>query len=163
MDATAWATFWVFLGFVVFFAILFYMGVPAKLLAAVDARSARIRSDLDDARRLRKEAQALLEEYRRKRGEAETEAAAIVEQARREAHAFAEEARTRIGDYVERRTKAVEQRIAQAETQAVAEVRSRAIDVATAAAAQLLAERAKGKAGEELIERSIAALRKNLN
>jgi F-type H+-transporting ATPase subunit b len=64
---------------------------------------------------------------------------------------------------VERRTKAVEQRIAQAETQAIAEVRSRAIDVATIAAARILAERARGKAGDELLERSIAAVRKNLN
>jgi F-type H+-transporting ATPase subunit b len=163
MDATAWATFWVFLGLLVFVGILVYMGVPAKLLAALDARTARIRTDLDDARRLREEAQALLGEYQRKRGEAEAEAAAIVAQARREAQAFAEEARARIGEYVERRTRAVEQRIAQAETQAVAEVRTRAVDVATAAAARLLGEHAKGKAGDELIERSIAALRKNLN
>jgi F-type H+-transporting ATPase subunit b len=163
MDATAWATFWVFLGLVVFLAIVAYMGVPAKLIAALDARSGRIKADLDDARRLREEAQALLEQYRRRRGEAEAEAAAIVEQAQREARAFAEEARARINDYVERRTKAVEQRIAQAETQAVAAVRSRAIDVATIAAARILAERAKGKAGDELVARSIAAVRKNLN
>ncbi len=73
------------------------------------------------------------------------------------------EAKARIEDYVARRTRAVEQRIAQAETQAVAEVKSRAIDVAAAAAGLILAERAKGKAGDELVARSIDAVRKNLN
>jgi F-type H+-transporting ATPase subunit b len=82
---------------------------------------------------------------------------------RREAEALSEEARGRIADYVSRRTKAVEQRIAQAEAQAVAEVRSRAIDVATAAAGKILAEKAEGRAGDELIERSIAAVRSNLS
>jgi F-type H+-transporting ATPase subunit b len=162
MDATAWATFWVFLGLIVFIGILFYMGVPKMLVSALDARAARIRSDLDEARRLREEAQTLLSEYQRRRGEAQAEADAIIAQARREAEVLSEEARGRIADYVARRTKAVEQRIAQAETQAVAEVRSRAIDVATAAAAKILAEKAQGRAGEELIERSIATVRSNL-
>jgi F-type H+-transporting ATPase subunit b len=163
MNATAWATFWVFLGFLVFIGILVYMKIPAKLVAALDARSAKIRQDLDDARRLREEAQALLAEYKRRYGEAESEAQAILTQAQHEAQAFTEEARARIEDYVARRTRAVEQRIAQAETQAVAEVRSRAIDVATAAAAKILAESAKGETGDALIKRSIKAVRSNLN
>ena len=79
MNATAWATFWVFLGFLVFLGILVYLKVPAKLAAALDARAAKIKSDLDDARRLREEAQALLAEYQRRRGEAEAEAEAIVD------------------------------------------------------------------------------------
>ncbi len=163
MDATAWATFWVFMGFVVFLGILVYLKVPAKLASALDARSAKIRSELEDARRLREEAQSLVSEYQRRRGEAQAEAEAIVAQARREAEALSEEARTRLADYVTRRTKAVEQRIAQAETQAVAEVRGRAVDVAAAAAARILAERAQGGAGDELVGRSIAAVRTNLN
>src|SRR5688572_28527455 len=163
MNATAWATFWVFLGFLVFIGILLYMKIPAKLVAALDARSAKIRQDLDDARRLREEAQALLAEYKRRYGEAESEAQAILTQARHEAQAFTEEARARIEDYVARRTRAVEQRIAQAETQAVAEVRSRAIDVATAAAAKILAESSKGETGDALIKRSIKAVRSYLN
>ncbi len=163
MDATAWATFWVFLGLVVFIALLVYMKIPGKLVAAIDQRTAKISSDLEDARRLREEAQALLGEYQRRRGEAEGEAQAIIAQARREAEALTEEARIRIEDFVTRRTKAVEQRIAQAETQAVAEVRSRAIDVATAAASRILADKARGQTGDELIDRSIAAVRTNLN
>jgi F-type H+-transporting ATPase subunit b len=163
MNATAWATFWVFAGFVVFAAVLVYMKVPGKLVAALDARAAKIRADLDEARRLREEAQALVEEYRKKRGEAEAEAEGIITQARHEAETLSAEAHARIEEYVARRTKAVEQRIAQAETQAVAEVRSRAIDIATAAAARLLAEKAKGRTSEELIERSIEAVKSNLN
>lgn len=163
MDATAWATFWVFMGFLVFLGILFYLGVPAKITAALDARSEKIRSELDDARRLREEAQALLAEYQRRRGEAESEAEEIISHARREAEALGEEARSRLEEYVTRRTKAVEQRIAQAETQAVAEVRGRAIDVAAAAAALIVAEKARGEAGDQLVGRGIDAVRANLN
>jgi F-type H+-transporting ATPase subunit b len=163
MDATQWATFWVFAALVVFIGVLIYLKVPGMAVAALDKRAEKIRAELDQARRLREEAEALLKEYERKRGEAESEAAAIVAQAKREAEALAEEARVRIEDYVVRRTKAVEARIAQAEQQAVTEVRSRAIDVATAAASRILADEAKGKKGEELIERSIASVRKNLN
>jgi F-type H+-transporting ATPase subunit b len=163
MDATAWATVWVALGLLVFIGILVYVKVPGKLTEALDKRSARIRSDLEDARRLREEAAALLAEYQKKRGEAEAEAAAIVAQAKRESEALAVETRARLDDYVMRRTKAVEQRIAQAETQAIAEVKSRAIDVATAAAARILGEKAKGRTGEELVRRSIDSVRKHLN
>ena len=163
MDATAWATFWVFLGLAVFVGILLYLKLPGKLTAALDQRAAKIKSDLDDARRLREEAEALVADYRKKHGEAAAEAEAIVAQAKREAEALSQEARARIDDYVIRRTKAVESRIAQAEAQAVAEVRSQAIDVATAAAARLLAEKAKGKTGDELVASSIETVRKTLN
>jgi F-type H+-transporting ATPase subunit b len=163
MDATQWATFWVFLAFLVFFGVLVYMKVPGMLIAALDKRADKIRADLDEARRLREEAQALLREYELKRGEAEAEAQAIVGQAKREAEVLGEEARARIEDYVARRTRAVESRIAQAEQQAVAEVRGRAIDVATAAAGRILADEAKGAKGEDLVARSIEVVRKNLN
>lgn len=163
MNATAWATVWVLLGFLVFIGILVYLKAPAKLIAALDVRAAKIRSELEDARRLREEAAALLAEYQKKRGEAEAEAAAIITQARRESEGLGEEARSRMADYVARRTKAVEQRIAQAETQAVAEVRGRAVDVAAAAASRILRDKAAGRTGDELIERSIETVRKNLN
>ena len=163
MDATAWATLWVFVGLLVFIAVLLYMKAPAMLTAALDRRTEKIRSDLADARRLREEAVALLAEYQKKFGEAEAEASAIVTQARREAEALSEEAHARIEDYVARRTRAVEARIAQAESQAVAEVRERAIDVAAAAAARILAEKAKGRTGDELVERAIESVRAKIN
>ena len=163
MDATAWATFWAFMGLIVFLAILVYLKVPQKIAGVLDSRAETIRTQLDDARRLREEAQALLAEYQRRRREAEEEAEGIVGQARREAEAIAAETRQKMQEYVERRTKGVEQRIAQAEAQAIAEVRSRAVDVAAAAAARILAERAQGDAGRELVDQSIGTVRANLN
>jgi len=163
MNATQWATLWVFLGLLVFIAIMIYVKAPGMAVAALDKRADKIKADLEEARRLRAEAEALLKEYERKRGDAEKEAAAIVEQAKREAAALGQEARARIEDYVTRRTKAVEARIAQAETQAVAEVRSRAIDVAAPAAGRILAEEAKGNKGDALVARAIETVRKSLN
>ena len=163
MDATAWATFWAFMGLLVLIGIMIYVKVPQRIIEALDNRAATIRTQLDDARRLREEAQALLAEYQRRRREAESEAEDIVNQARREADAIAADAREKMQDYIERRTRGVEQRIAQAEAQAIAEVRGRAVDVATAAAARILAERAEGDAGRALIDSSITAVRKNLN
>lgn len=163
MDATAWATLWVFLALLALIGIMIYLKVPGRVLGALDARSEKIRAELADAARLRDEAKALLAEYERRRGEAEAEAKAIIDQARREADAMASEARERLEDYVVRRTRAVEQRIAQAESQAVSEVRSRAVDVATAAASRILAEKADGVARRSLIDQSIAAIRSNLN
>ncbi len=163
MNATQWATLWVFLGLLVVVGIMIYVKVPGMITKALDQRADKIRSDLEEAERLRAEAEALLKEYRKKHAQAESEAAAIITQAKHEAEALAAEARARIEDYVVRRQKAVEARIAQAEQQAVAEVRSRAIDVAAAAAGRILADEAKGKKGDELVERSIDQVRKSLN
>lgn len=163
MDASSWATVWVLLALFAFIGILIYVKVPRLIVTALDNRAAKIRDELEEARKLREEAEALLAEYKEKTGNAEAEAEAIITQAKREADALSQEAKVRIEDYVTRRTRAVEQRIAQAESQAVAEVRSRAIDVAAAAAGRLLAERAKGAGGDELVARSIDTVRKNLN
>jgi len=163
MDATSLATIWVLVGFLVFLGILVYVGAPRMLTTALDKRAETIRAELDEAQKLRKEAEALLAEYKEKTGNAEAEAQAIIAQAHREAEALSSEAKGRIEDYVARRTRAVEQRIAQAETQAVAEVKSRAVDVAAAAASRILAERGKGSVGKDLIESSIEQVRKNLN
>lgn len=88
-------TFWVGIAFIVFIGILVYQGVPAMLNKALDARADAIRTELDEARRLREEARSILADYQRKHREAEDEAKAIVAQARREAEVLAEE--TQIG------------------------------------------------------------------
>jgi F-type H+-transporting ATPase subunit b len=163
MDATSLATIWVLLGFLVFVGILIYVGAPRMLVSALDKRADAIRTELDEAQKLRQEAEALLAEYKEKTGNAQAEADAIVAQAQREAGALSAEAKVRIEEYVARRTRAVEQRIAQAESQAIAEVKSRAVDVAASAASRILAERGKGAVGEALIESSIEQVRKNLN
>src|SRR5690606_1777106 len=100
MDATFWAT----VGLVIFMAMVIYAGMPAMINKGLDARADRIRNELDDARKLRDEAQLLLAEYQKKRKEAEQEASEIVAAAKHEAEALVREAKARTEEYVERRT-----------------------------------------------------------
>jgi F-type H+-transporting ATPase subunit b len=157
------ASFWSLIALIIFLAIVVYMGAPRMIVGALDKRAAAIRTELEEARRLREEAQALLAEYQRKAREAETEASDILSQAARDAEALSAEAAERIKDYVARRTKMAEQKIAQAEAQALQEVRTRAADIAIAAAQRVLAARVTGDRATELIEKSIDDVRKRLN
>ena len=125
---------WVAVAFVIFLGILGYFGAHRRVIDALDQRQARIKAELDEARRLRDEAQALLADYQRKQREAGREAEAIIAGATAEAERMALEAKTRMEDFVTRRTKMAEAKIAQAETQALADVRAAAADAAVAAA-----------------------------
>ena len=154
---------WVALGFLLFLGLLAYLGVHRKLIASLDQRQARIKGELDEARRLREEAQALLAEFERKGREAEGEAAAIIASAKAEAERLAAEAKTRMEDFVARRTKMAEAKITQAEAQALADVRSAAADAAVAAAEKILAAAAKGKVAETLLTQGIEDVRKKFN
>ena len=136
------ATFWALIGLIIFLAVLVYFGVPGMIGKSLDARAEHIRNDLDEARRLRDEAQQLLAEYQRKRKEAEQEAQDIVTAAKREADMLLGEAKQKTDDYVGRRTTLAEQKIAQAERDAVAEVRGRAVDIAIEAAGKILGDQA---------------------
>ena len=155
--------FWVALGFLCFLGLLAYLGAHRKVIAALYQRQARIKSELDQARRLREEAQALLGEFERKAREAETEAEAIIAGAKAEAERLAAEAKTKAEDFVARRTKMAETKIAQAEAQAVADVRSAAADAAVAAAEKILSAAAKGKVAEDLLARGIADIKQKFN
>jgi F-type H+-transporting ATPase subunit b len=157
------AEFWVAVAFLAFLAILAYYKVPRLLAKALDDRAAAIRNELDEARRLREEAQALLADYQKKHRNAGQEAEAIVEQARREAEAFAGETRRALADTVKRRGQQAEERISRAEAQAVDEVRAAAVDMAMAAAEKILREQAAGAAGAQLIDDSIRGLKGRLN
>jgi len=154
---------WVALGFLCFLGLLAYLGAHRKLVETIDARQGRIKSELDEARRLREEAQALLTELERKGREAETEAAAIVASARAEAERLAGEAKTKAEDFVARRTKMAEAKIAQAESQALADVRSAAAEAAVAAAETILTAAAKGKVAEDLLARGIEDIKQKFN
>ncbi|MDA4630026.1 ATP F0F1 synthase subunit B, partial [Escherichia coli] len=101
---------------VIFLALMVYLKVPGVVGKSLDGRAERIRDELEEARRLREEAQSLLAEYQRKRKEAEKEAGEIVAAAQREAHAIIEETKQKTEEYVARRNKLAEQKIAQAET-----------------------------------------------
>jgi F-type H+-transporting ATPase subunit b len=157
------ATFWAFIALVIFLAVVFYVRVPRTISKSLDERAVRIRNELDEARRLREEAQQLLAEYQRKRKEAEKEAGDIVAAAKREAGQLVEDARKKTDEYVVRRTALAEQKIGQAERDAVNEVRSRAVDVAVEAARSVLAAKVDGKADADLFKASVAELKARLN
>jgi F-type H+-transporting ATPase subunit b len=157
------AEFWVAVAFFAFLAILLYYKVPALLAKALDERAAAIRTELDEARRLREEAQALLADYRKKHRNSAQEAEAIVEQARHEAEAFGHETRRALAETLQRRGRHAEERIARAEAEAVEEVRAAAVDMAIAAAEKILREQAAGAAGAQLIDESIRGLKGRLN
>src|SRR6266851_5983708 len=157
------AEFWVAVAFLLFLGCLAYLGVHRKLLAALDHRSARIKAELDEARRLREEAQAVLAEYQRKRGEAEREAQDIIAAAREEAERLVADAKGKVEEFVSRRTAMAETKITQAEAQALADVRAAAAEAAVAAAERILSETAKGKVGDDLIAQGIRDLKAKLN
>jgi F-type H+-transporting ATPase subunit b len=157
------AEFWVAVAFVIFFGVLGYFQVHRFVLSGLDERRDRIKAELDEARRLKEEAAALLAEYRRKQHEAEREAQAIVAGAKAEAERLATEAEAKMDEFVARRTKMAESKIAQAEAQALADVRSAAAEAAVSAAEVILSRSVKGKVADELISRSIADLKGKLN
>jgi F-type H+-transporting ATPase subunit b len=159
----AMAEFWVAVAFVAFLLILAYYKVPALIAKALDDRADAIRKELDEARRLREEAQSLLADYQRKHRNAGQEAEAIVEQARREAEAFSAETRKALAETVERRRRQAEEKIARAEAQAVEDVRAAAVDMAIAAAERILREKAAGPGGASLIDESIRTIKGRLN
>lgn len=154
--------YWVLIAFLIFCGILYYMGVPGAIAKALDSRADKIKSELDEARRLREEAQSLLEDYKKKQREAEAEAQAIVENAKREAETLAADTRRALAEMVERRTKAAEEKISRAEAQAVGEVKSAAVDRALAAAEKIMASRSAAS-GAAMIDASIAGLKGKLN
>jgi F-type H+-transporting ATPase subunit b len=157
------AEFWVALGFFLFIGVLVYYGIPQKMISALDQRGARIKGELDDARRLRDEAEALLAEYKRKRKEADAEAEAIIANARAEAERVAEETKTRMEEFVARRSQVAQAKIAQAESQAVADVRAAAAEAAAAAAEKILSQSAKGDVAERLLAEGIRDVKAKLN
>jgi F-type H+-transporting ATPase subunit b len=157
------AEFWVAVAFVLFVLALVRVGAHRTVLGALDDRRSRIEAELDEARRLRTEAQAVLAEYQRRRHEAEQEAQALIRSAEAEGERLKAEARTKVEEFVSRRTKMAENKIAQAEAQALAEVRSAAAEAAVAAAEKLLGGAVKGNVADQLIGDGIRDLQAKLN
>jgi F-type H+-transporting ATPase subunit b len=156
------AEFWVAIAFLVFAGVVWWVGGFGSLTSGLDARAKRIRAELDEAKRLREEAAGMLEDYKRRRTEAEAEAEAIVAGARAEAERIAQEAHSRMEDFVARRTAAAEAKIAQAETQAAAEVRAAAADAAVRVSETVLRQQLSGQAGQDLVGRGLAEVRRKL-
>ena len=157
------AEFFVLLGFLVFIFVLGYFGAHKMVLNGLDARGKAIADELDQAAKLRREAESLLASFDKKRADAEAQAASIVAEARAQAEQLGKDAALRMEEFVARRTQQAEAKIAFAEAQATAEVRAAAADHAARAAEIVLREEAQGAAGSELVSREIGALRARLN
>jgi F-type H+-transporting ATPase subunit b len=155
--------FWVAVGFVILLGVFVYVGVHRTVLTALDHRAERIKAELDDARRLKEEAAKLLSQYKARHASAEREAQDIVTAAKAEAERIAAEAKTKMEDFVARRTKTAEGKIALAEAQAIADVRSAAANAAVAAATSIMAGSVKGNVADELLSKGIAEVRAKLN
>lgn len=153
----------VLLAFILFIGVLFYFNVPRLIGGMLDKRADGIRSDLDEARQLREEAQALLASYERKQKEVQEQADRIVSNARDEANRAAEQAKTDIRASVERRLAAAEDQLASAEASAIRAVRDRAIVVATEAARDVVAGQMTAATGSRLIDEAIATVEAKLH
>lgn len=140
---------------VLFIALLWYLGVHKIVGKLLDDRAARIKAELDDARRLREEAQTLLASYEKKQKEAESQVDHIIATAKTEAERAAEQAKEDLKHSIARRLRAAEDQIASAEASAVKEVRDRAVAVATKAAAKVIAEKMTAAQGDALIDDGI--------
>jgi F-type H+-transporting ATPase subunit b len=154
---------WVAIAFVILMIVFAYFGIHRTLLKALDHRGERIKAELDDARRLKEEAADLLAQYKAKRASAEREAEEIISSAQAEAERIAAEAKTRMEDFVARRTKTAESKIALAEAQALADVRAAAANAAVAAASNILSQSVKGPVADDLLAKGIAEVRAKLN
>jgi F-type H+-transporting ATPase subunit b len=146
---------WVGLAFLVFAVILLRLRVPSAIGGALDARAARVRSELDEARRLRTEAEALQAEYAAKLAQAEADAQRIREAAHTEAGRIAEKAHADAEARIVRRSAQAEDRIAAAARSAEAELRARAATLATQAAARVIGEHGDAAMKTALASRAI--------
>jgi F-type H+-transporting ATPase subunit b len=155
--------FWVAVGFVILLAVFAYFGIHRTVLTTLDHRRDRIKAELDDARRLKEEAAKLLAEYKARHASAEREAQDIISSAKAEAERIASEAKAKMEDFVARRTKTAESKIALAEAQALADVRAAAATAAVTAASSILSQSVKGSVADDLLSRGIAEVREKLN
>lgn len=154
--------FWVAFSFVIFMAIVGYYGLR-PILQKLDDRAERIRTEIREAEQLRQDAQQTLQDSKRKQREADEQAREIVDRAKAEAKRMRERAEKDIQAQLERRERQTKDRIQQAEQQAIQDVRDRAVDIASAATAQLLKDNLSDKKANELVDSTIRDLPKRLN
>lgn len=153
----------VLIAFLVFVGVLLYFKVPGRIGALLDQRAAGIRRDLDEARRLREEAQEIYASFERRQRDVAGQADQIVANARREAEAQAAKAQADLKTSIERRLKAAEDQIASAESDAVRAVRDRAVQAAVSAAAALLAAQVSAGQRSAGIDEAIDEVERRLN
>ncbi len=163
MEIFATDKFWVAVSFVLFVALLYYYGVHRKVAAALDDRASSIAKELADARALREEAEAVLADYKTKTSNAAQETQDIIELAAKEAEAFALETSRAMKEQFERRMKVAEDKIAQAEADALRDVRAAAADAAVTAAQNIISSSLTPEAADKLIDAGIDELKSKLN
>ncbi len=154
---------WVAISFLLFTALLIYFKVPRTIATSLDARSSAIARELEEARKLRQEAEAILEDYKRRTANAQAEADAILSQAEREAAAYAKEARSAFDEMIARRLNLAEQKIKLEEEKARKQIRAQAAELAVAAAEQLIEQKVSGKLAEDMITTSLDRIKKRLH
>ena len=147
---------------VIFVGLMIYFGIPRIITKMLDGQIQKIADELAQAKTLREEAAALLVEYEQKRVAAESEAAGIIAAAQDEANRLTAAAQASLTELIARRTKSVEDKIAQAEAQAVADVRARSADVAIEAARLVLTDE-MNRNGGKIVDKAIADVAKRLN
>ena len=155
--------FWVAVSFFLFVGVVLYLGVHKKIASALDARAAAIAKELEEAKRLREEAEKVLADYRRKQGDVAKETKGIIDLASKEAEILAAEARRSMKEQFERRMKLAEGKIARAEAEALREVRAAAAEAAVKAAQMVIAAKLTPEAADRLVSQGIDALKDKLN
>lgn len=155
-------SFYALVALVIFIGMALFFGIPRIVGKMLDGQIQKIADELAQAKKLREEAAALLVEYEQKRVAAESEAQSIIAAAQEEATRFTAEAQASLADLVTRRTKAVEDKIAQAEAQAISEVRARSADLAVEAARLVLTDEMNKKGGQ-VVDKAIADVAGRLN
>ncbi|WP_172292290.1 F0F1 ATP synthase subunit B [Pseudoruegeria sp. HB172150] len=153
----------VLIAFLIFIGALVFLGVPGILGRMLDKRSAGIRAELDEAKALREEAQTVLASYERRQKEVAEQSVRIVEHAKEEARQAAEQAKQDLEVSMARRLQGAEEQIASAQAKAVKEVRDQAVNVAIAAAREVIAKEMTAAAANKLIDDSIATVEAKLH
>ncbi|HLK26062.1 MAG TPA: ATP F0F1 synthase subunit B [Caulobacteraceae bacterium] len=156
------AEFWIAVALVVLIGVLIYARVPSLAAQALDARGAKIKAELDEALRLRQEAEALLEGIKADRERAEKTAAEIVASAEADAARLRTEAEARLAEQIDRRRAMAERHIANAEAKAATDVKVAAAEAAAALAQAIMAERLDGLASDPLVDRAVEDLAQRL-
>ena len=153
------AEFWVGVGLLIFFGIVIFVAkAPKAINSALDATSAKIQADLDEAARIREEAQRLLTQLKAERAEAEAQAKDMLAAAQEEARRYEADAKAKLEESLARRQQLAERKIANAEAQAAAEVKAAAADLAAQAAEVVLTQRLPGVKTDPLVDRAISQL-----
>jgi F-type H+-transporting ATPase subunit b len=153
---------WVAAGLILFLAVVWFAGGFKTAMSLLDAKAATIQADLDEAARLRTEAEAMLAEIRKQRDDAEAQGAEMLKEAAADAKRMAAEAKVKLEESIARRTALADRRIATAEAQATAEVKAAAADLAAQLAELVLTDRVKGLKSDPMVDQAVGQLAERL-